>query len=175
MIYTPTCRATCRPRSPTPPWPSQGSFATIIAENVDHHRQDRSSTSFDPGFTKQNSYYNSKTGMESHAHLGTPVAKASDSNRRAGQVHEAVHHHAQRGRRQHHPRGPADKPRLHHIAENVYIIIDKIVRLRHSTRAFHQAELVLQLEDGHMESHAHLGTPPSPQGLGLEPSRRASA
>jgi hypothetical protein len=29
--------------------------------------------------------------MESHAHLGTPVAKASDSNRRAGQVHEAVY------------------------------------------------------------------------------------
>jgi hypothetical protein len=28
---------------------------SIIAENVDHHRQDRSSTSFDPGFTKRNS------------------------------------------------------------------------------------------------------------------------
>ena len=49
--------------SDAPLWPSQGLFATIIAENVDHHRQDRSSTSFDPGFTKQNSYYNSKTGI----------------------------------------------------------------------------------------------------------------
>jgi hypothetical protein len=41
--------------SDAPLWPTQGLFATIIAENVDHHRQDRSSTSFDPGFTKQNS------------------------------------------------------------------------------------------------------------------------
>ena len=49
--------------SDAPLWPSQGLFATIIAENVDHHRQDRSSTSFDPGFTKQSSYYNSKTGI----------------------------------------------------------------------------------------------------------------
>ena len=129
----------------------------IIDKIVRLRHSTRASPSGTRSTTRRRAYGVARSSRDARRH------KASDSNRRAGQVHEAVHHHAQRGRRQHHPRGPADKPRLHHIAENVYIIIDKIVRLRHSTRAFHRAELVLQLEDGHMESHAHLGTPPSPR------------